>query len=71
MTALALRRALRINRTTAPREDTQLAAFRVRLEATPSLFASLSADQKKAILAYDGPEISGKIRSKRRRAKSQ
>jgi hypothetical protein len=66
MTAIALDRTISRGRRAA-REDARLVAARERLQNCRSVLGSLQASEREAVLSYDGPEIAGSMKSKRRR----
>ena len=68
MTAIAVERGRWSRKSANPAEDSRLAAARKRLQNCTSILASLSPAQLKEVLSYDGPEVSGQPKAKRRRA---
>jgi len=65
MTAIALN-ALNRAGSASPQEDGRLALARERLQKCRSKFAALPQGRRQAVLAYEGPEVSGNVKSKRR-----
>lgn len=60
--------ALAPNGGAARKDDPQLAEALARLRDCPSVLAPLTAEDWEAIKGCEGPEISGSMRSRRRRA---
>ena len=68
MTVSSLAGALKAcgTKTVERRDGFDLKAARARLASYRSLLSSLSADDRAAVLSYDGPEIAGDIGARRR-----
>lgn len=66
MTALAVNRAHSRSEKQAAKEDVRLTVARERLLKFSSRFMALPVSAREVDAAYDGPEVSGSMKSKRR-----